>query len=376
MRVTNTTINRKFTTSANDVHSRLMKSFNKVSSGEEYESAAESPLSYYESRRIDNQYQDVLSKLSLIKDVQNRIYQQELGARDIQETLSKAKNQVQYARTSTTTDTALLTLRDDLLQKEHEVVNSLNMQYQNFYVYGGNDLSTPPFSLSADGKELTFTHTFPGEDQATDFVFELKKGSDGTYAFELTGGSGTHDDLLRAMKEQGRIDIGYGDIRDRSTLLDTFTGGLNLLTGITSDSVRTGQVTGNDVIDALSNSPLGLIGQAVQAINDYDAASDADKDTARATLHDVLGKTITSMTTTEHLVSTVYSDLGNKYKLLEDTTDSLNLDKQNLTERYSNVWGSDPYGAIMEVYNNQYAYNAALQVGSNLMTSSLFDFMR
>lgn len=374
MRVTNTTINRKFTTSANNVHSRLMKSFNKVSSGEEYESAAESPLSYYESRRIDNQYQDVLSKLSLIKDVQNRIYQQELGARDIQETLSKAKNQVQYARTGTTTDTALLTLRDDLLQKEHEVVNSLNMQYQNFYVYGGNDLSTPPFSLSADGKELTFTHTFPGEDQATDFVFELTKGNDGTYAFNLT--QGNSNDLLRAMKEQGRIDIGYGDIRDRSTLLDTFTGGLNLLTGITSDSVRTGQVTENDVIDALSNSPLGLIGQAVQAINDYDAAPDADKETARATLHDVLGKTITSMTTTEHLVSTVYSDLGNKYKLLEDTTDSLNLDKQNLTERYSDVWGSDPYAAIMEVYNNQYAYNAALQVGSNLMTSSLFDFMR
>lgn len=375
MRVTNTTINRKFTTSANDVHARLMKSFNKVSSGEEYESAAESPLSYYESKRIDNQYQDVLSKLSLIKDVQNRIYQQELGARDIQEILSKAKNQVQYARTGTTTDTALMTLRDDLLQKEHEVVNALNMQYQNFYVYGGNDLSTPPFSLSADGKELTFTHTFPGESSPKTFTMTLEKnGTDGTYGFKITNGSA--DDLISAMKEQGRVDIGYGDIRDRNTLLDTFTGGLNLLTGITSDSAKNGTLDQAQLEKALSNSPLGLIGQAVQAINDYDNASDADKETARATLHDVLGKTITSMTTTEHLVSTVYSDLGNKYKLLEDTTNSLNLDKQNLTKQYSDVWGSDPYAAIMEVYNNQYAYNAALQVGSNLMTSSLFDFMR
>lgn len=368
MRVTNTTINRKFTTSANDVHARLMKSFNKVSSGEEYESAAESPLSYYESKRIDNQYQDVLSKLSLIKDVQNRIYQQELGARDIQEILSKAKNQVQYARTGTTTGTALETLHDDLLQKEHEVVNALNMQYQNFYVYGGNDLSTPPFSLNAEGTELTFTHTFPGESAPKTFKMTLTQNGNGTYGFKVT--QGNTSELIDAMKEQGRVDIGYGDIRDRDTLLDTFTGGLNLLTGVTSDSVKKGTFTSADFEKALSNSPLGLIGQAVQAINDYKKTGD------NATLNDVLGKTITSMTTTEHLVSTVYSDLGNKYKLLEDTTDSLNLDKQNLTKQYSDVWGSDPYAAIMEVYNNQYAYNAALQVGSNLMTSSLFDFMR
>lgn len=367
MRVTNTTINRKFTTSANDVHARLMKSFNKVSSGEEYESAAESPLSYYESKRIDNQYQDVLSKLSLIKDVQNRIYQQELGARDIQEILSKAKNQVQYARTGTTTGTALKTLRDDLLQKEHEIVNALNMQYQNFYVYGGNDLSTPPFSLNADGTELTFTHTFPGESTPETFKMTLTPKGDGSYEFKINGDANR---LIDAMKEQGRVDIGYGDIRDRSTLLDTFTGGLNLLTGVTSDSVRNGTFGPADLEKALSNSPLGLIGQAVQAINDYEKTGD------NQTLNNVLGDTITSMTTTEHLVSTVYSDLGNKYKLLEDTTDSLNLDKQNLTKQYSDVWGSDPYAAIMEVYNNQYAYNAALQVGSNLMTSSLFDFMR
>ena len=52
------------------------------------------------------------------------------------------------------------------------------------------------------------------------------------------GQSPTHP-LSDAMKEQGFMDLGYGDIRDRSTLIDTFTGGMNVLTGLTSEHVKT-----------------------------------------------------------------------------------------------------------------------------------------
>ena len=47
-----------------------------------------------------------------------------------------------------------------------------------------------------------------------------------------------------------------------------------------------------------------------------------------------------------------------------------------MQEQYNDLLGADPYMAIMEMFNNQYSYNAALQVGSNLMNTSLFDFMR
>ena len=47
MRITNTTINRNFTRSINDVHDRLIKSINKVGSGKAYEAAADNPLAFY-----------------------------------------------------------------------------------------------------------------------------------------------------------------------------------------------------------------------------------------------------------------------------------------------------------------------------------------
>ena len=77
MRVTNNATFRNFSGSVNDVHSRLNKSMNKISSGKAYEKAADNPLAYYEGKKIDNQYLDTLSKLNLIPDVQNRLYQQD-----------------------------------------------------------------------------------------------------------------------------------------------------------------------------------------------------------------------------------------------------------------------------------------------------------
>lgn len=419
MRVTNSATYRNFTTSVNDVHAQLNRSMNKISSGKQYENAAESPLSYYRGKRIDDQYQDALSKSTLLTDIKNRIYQQELGARDIQKLLADAKNKVQEARTGTTSDEALGTLQADLLQKQHQIIDDLNGQYENFYIYGGNDLSSTPFSLSADGSTLTYTHKYASHpDESLSIEMQLVYDSaeaDPPYKFEITsvkdstGKEVTATDangqtipasdygkslLVEAMSEQGRVDIGYGDISSknpqytakdldiRDTLLDTYTGGFNLLTGISSDEVIARKKADppatpsaeDFIMERLNKSPLALIGQASLAIkNNLDGGTDAIN---KEELHNILGVTIQDMTVTEHTVSTVYSDLGNKYKLLEDTDNKLKILQDSLTEQYKDILGADPYASVLEMYNNNYAYNAALRVGSQLMSSSLFDFMR
>ena len=76
------------------------------------------------------------------------------------------------------------------------------------------------------------------------------------------------------------------------------------------------------------------------------------------------------------MLSVSYSDLGNKYNLLKDTESKLTLSKNNLTEQYTDKLGADPYESIIEMYNYRYSYNAALQVGSQLFGSSLFDFVK
>ena len=84
---------------------------------------------------------------------------------------------------------------------------------------------------------------------------------------------------------------------------------------------------------------------------------------------------IEDMTMAEQSVSSFYADLGNKYRLIDNMDDRLGDLKISLETQYKDKLGADPYESIMEMFNNQYSYNAALQVGSKLMSSSLFDFV-
>lgn len=384
MRVTNSSYYRNFTNSINDVHGRLNKSMNKVSSGKAYEKASDNPLAYYEGKKIDNQYQDTLSKLGLITNVKNRLYQQELGARSIQNRLSEAKKKIEYVRSdSNNSDMQIVqTVRDDLLQKQQSMVNDLNAQYQNNYIFGGSDTTTPPFTLSADGRELTFSHTFAGDDSATKMVMTLTQQTDGTYQYEFSGTKGnppanmdsdeTLDNIVKAMRETGYMDVGYGNISEPDTLLDTNTGGLNLITGLSTGAMNamSDSQAKDEVIKRLNNSPVALVGKAVIASDNYIGGG------SREDFSSALGTVMDTMTDTEHSVSTVYSDLGNKYSLLESTEEKLTTIKLALTEQYKEKLGADPYEAITEMFSYQQSYNAALRVGSNMMSSSLFDFVK
>lgn len=384
MRVTNSSYYRNFTNSINDVHGRLNKSMNKVSSGKAYEKASDNPLAYYEGKKIDNQYQDTLSKLGLITNVKNRLYQQELGARSIQNRLSEAKKKIEYVRSdSNNSDMQIVqTVRDDLLQKQQSMVNDLNAQYQNNYIFGGSDTTTSPFTLSADGRELTFSHTFAGDDSATKMVMTLTQQTDGTYQYEFSGTKGnppanmdsdeTLDNIVKAMRETGYMDVGYGNISEPDTLLDTNTGGLNLITGLSAGAMNamSDSQAKDEVIKRLNNSPVALVGKAVIASDNYIGGG------SREDFSSALGTVMDTITDTEHSVSTVYSDLGNKYSLLESTEEKLTTIKLALTEQYKEKLGADPYEAITEMFSYQQSYNAALRVGSNMMSSSLFDFVK
>lgn len=374
MRVVRSSVYRRYTSSLNDLQSNLNKSMNKVSTGAAYETAADNPLAYYQGKKMDHLYQDAKSKSSILGDIKNRLYQQEQGARDIQKTLSNSKTSMQYVLDSShnSSKTSVQTKRDALLQDVQSMVSNLNSQYQDFYIYGGNDITTAPFSLSGDGKTLTYIHKYSdGTTKKIDMTMAYDKGKN-TYSYNINPNDGLNS-LLTAMREQGRVDIGYGDTSNRQSLLDTYTGGLNMLTGLTSDSLNAmSDADAKDAIKAaLETTPVALLSRSVMACDNY-----INDTTTVDQFTDTMGGVLKDAANTEHTISTIYSDLGNKYSLVETTKTRLDTLSDNLTEEYKDILGADPYEAITEMYFYQYSYSAALKMGSNLMQSSLFDFIK
>lgn len=385
MRVTNAATFRNMTTSVNDIHGKLVKSFNKITSERAYESASENPLAYYEGLNLDDQYQDIVTKQTVLKDVQHRLSQQEQGVLTLQKLLSYDQDTtngmgvratlLKIQNSTNKTPSTLEPLKSDLTQKMQGMIDALNLQYAGSYVFGGNDMETCPFALSDDGMTLTYNHNFP-DGKTESIELTLEKNASGDYTYNISDDD--MDKIIQAMSEQGPVDVGYGYIGDRSTLLDTFVGGLNVLTGMTSQEVRSKAQSDpaglkKDILAGLNSSPLALAGKGVAEVQKYldnPEAQDAEKN-----LTDSIASVIGDITSTSDRLGVTYIEIGNRYSRLEDTAARLTTLSTELQEAYTDKLGADPYEAIMEMYAHRNSYDAALRVSQNLMSSSLFDFI-
>ena len=197
--------------------------------------------------------------------------------------------------------------------------------------------------------------------------------------------------ILSAMREQGKMSTGYGSLRDRSTLIDTYTGGLNMITGLSSDALKSlsdtdainrikGASNGGAVIqeeDSLMNSPIALLSKAILTSHQYVDAlkTNTGVSTAKERFHKDLSDFILQDDDAESRVSDTYRVLGIKYATLESTQKGLDLTMDSLQNEYSAKLAIDQYDAAVKMYSYQYSYNAAMKVGAHIMQASLFDFV-
>ena len=417
MRITSATYYKEYAKSVQQLHSDLNTTMQQVETGRKYSSAKESPLAYYSGKKLDNLYNDADAKDSIISSVKNRLYQQEQGALAIQSDMRTINKNLIYMQTDTANGrfTNVETYTKDFEQRLQSIANTMNFAYENFYVFGGNDETTVPFTLDpgienedADNPSYTlnFSHKFPGEsDTVTTMSMKFTLDADtGEIQLDYSGKRvttdvdgnvvGTPEDLdsdqtldyiLRAMEEEGRMSLGYGSLENRETLPDTFTGGLNMLTDISADGLKalvkkSGESAAKDEITRkLKECPIALTSKAIitstRLINAKTRHSDDErqvKDNYTRDIGDVIGK----WDECEQRISNTYRQLGMKQAFLEDTQTKLGIVKDTLQKQYDDTLGVDQYQAITKMYSQQYAYQAALKVGSNLMQSSLFDFVK
>ena len=71
-----------------------------------------------------------------------------------------------------------------------------------------------------------------------------------------------------------------------------------------------------------------------------------------------------------------FTKIGAKGKLLTSTISKLETEKENIEKQYKVTMGIDTAKAITDYSYANYVYNAALKVGTSILTPSLLDFMK
>ena len=360
-----------------------------VSSGKKYENAYENPLDYYAGKKIDNLYNDVVTKDTMIKDVINRLEQQETASRTFYSEMSDLN--IKYEQMASSSyqglESTVDTMHTYMLSKQQTMTQDLNTTYENYFIMGGNDQTTVPFTMSQDGMTLSYHHKFPGESNAT--VMEMKYDPETkSFSYSGTDANGnamsedqTLDKILTAMREQGRMSLGYGDINTVETLPDTYYGGLNMVTGLTSDKLRAmNDADAKEAIkSAMNTSAFGLNAQAVDATNNFYEAfnkTDAEKEAAYQRLNEDLSYVIGNLDHAMINVSNTFRRIGVATATLDEVDNQLQIAEDTYIKEYNDHMAIDTYDAIVQMYQHMYSYNAAMQVGSKIMQNSLFDFVQ
>ncbi len=221
-------------------------------------------------------------------------------------------------------------------QAQESMTMSMNASYSDRFVFGGSDGGHTPF--------------------------ELRTNADGSRTLLYRGLDVDHPDAQEALKkmadEQVFTDLGFGLTMDdttgkvaNSSAFNTALPGINVV-GYGKDD------NGN------SKNIISLAGQIADVLDaeDFDEAKYKELleafDGARSLLADNL------------------TAIGTRTNFLENTKERLEDQQLNLTEQYDNVVNVDMAEAITEFSWAQYAYNAALKIGTNILSPSFIDFMR
>lgn len=337
MRITTSALIRNYKSNLNNSINNLNTARTKVMSNRKFSKGYEDPTGVVRESALNWKYARNQDYIDAIDDVQSFQNAQEDAITQINTQaryLSKQYGLEAMNGTNWTYDVRK-TYAQAFRQAQESMTMSMNASYGDKFVFGGAAGGQPPF--------------------------ELRTEDDGTKTLLYRGIDVNHpvDELDQMTREEVYVDLGFGLTMEadgkvtNSSAFNTSLPGINVVGYGTSDN-------NPDV----SNNIIVLAGQLADELEKEDFDVEKYKELLNA-FDSARGLLADNLTT-----------IGTRTNFLENTKERLEDQQLNLTEQYDNVVNVDMAEAITEFSWAQYAYNAALKIGTNILSPSFIDFMR
>lgn len=334
MRITTNAILRNYKSNLSTTISNLNLSRTHVMTQRSFNSVAEDPSAAGRASQLHRKYYKNQDNLSMLKDVQSRQDGQEDALMQVSNIVKTINKDYSVEALNGTNDSVRQTYATAIREQQKSMVLSLNASYEDTFLFAGADGKNAPFSMSDDG---TLTYRGINVDAAK--------------------GTADYEKLTELANENVYVDLGMGLSMDEfdqvmpSSAFDTSLPGIKAI-GYGKDD------------EGLSNNAIVLAGQLADLL---------DQETFDA---DAYGKLMDKFDEVSSGILNNVTELGVKTEFLTTTKDRLENTDITLQEQMQNVEGIDMAAALTDYMWNQYAYNAALKVGTNILSPSFIDFMK
>lgn len=333
MRISTGSIMQRYNRNLSKAIGNLDASRMKVLTNRNFNSISEDPAAAAQSFKLRREYNQTADQVKNIENTISLFDNIASGALDVSTMLTQDVNEdVLRAVNGATGSDARQAYAQSLRGVQESIVLSLNAKYGDRFLYGGASTKEAPFEFDVESNKLKFRN--------------------------LDVNNPANEDELKAMMgETLYVDLGFGLQEDAatSTLLsntafNTAASGLSIL-GYGQNA------------DGNSKNVVVLLGQMADELEKepFDEAS--------------FNKMMDQFTESKNVASNYVAELGTRSQFLEDTKKILTDSQDTINEQILDVEEVDMAAAISDYVWQQYAYNAALKVGTSILSPSFIDFM-
>lgn len=337
MRITTKATMRNYKSNLATALDNLNTSRNKVMTGRKFVKSAEDPSSALRASQLERKYVRNEKYIDTVDDVLARLESQEDASRQINDlamTASKQYGLESLNQTNMSQETRN-TYAATWSGVQESIIKALNATYGQSYVFAGADTADVPFSLTENEAGETIV-TYRGIDVNTKDPEELE--------------------ILKEMsKETVYVDLGFG--------LSDANG------NVSDDSAFNMAMSGLSVVGFGQDENGNAKNIALLAGQIADELKKEDFDAAR------LEELLEAFEANREVVTDTITTIGTRYSFLENTKTRLEDNMLNIETEYDNVVNVESADAIMDFSYAQYAYDAALKIGTNILSQSFIDYM-
>jgi flagellar hook-associated protein 3 FlgL len=307
----------------------------RANSGYKYQKASEAPAEAAKAGKLNRQYESNEGYMTTMRDTISTFTSVESAVLSMSNMADSAYNNILLAMNGTMAQDDRNVYAEELRNIQEQLVMVANTTVGDKYLFGGASTKELPFKL--EGGVLTYRGVNVDSDQAEDQAMLTKLNNEKVY-----------------------VDLGFGLSIESSGGQNTVNPGsaFNIAhPGISILGYGVDSVTGN------SNNIINTIGKLAEELS----KPTLDRDTLQ-----VLAEDLNSQ---RRNILVNLTQVGTNSKFLDQTQTRMENTQDILYESIYDIMFEDPAKAITDWQYQQFVYNAALKMGSSMLSNSFIDYM-